>query len=323
MQRFYLVALAVVFASWTGEALQPQPECTVTLRPEDSIQKAIDAAAPGMVLCLEEGVWDESLLIYKDITIRGAGPDKTVVRSRAMVWTELPITVVIQGLSIAGAVVQGPIRVTFQDTHLEADGIYIIGDATVDFSRANLSVSGFGLVLFGQVKVTLVDSQVDGGGKSLTGIMVLGGAAQLNLVNSRVMNNEIGISAGVGEALLYITLERSLIARNKRAGLSAGGFAHIEIHESTIEGNGADSQTCMICLGSICAICPGIEVSDQAKVVISNSRIANNWDWGVSARLRKCGYARDEFAGAVVFEGENIITGNNRSGKFVGEVCLP
>lgn len=318
MKRLYLVvALTVVFVSWTSAAMQPQPDCTVTLKPKDSIQKAIEEAAPGAVICLEEGVWYEGFgfFIGKDISIRGVGPNKTIIRSSAIVGAELPISVVIQGLSIAHVVVQGPIRVTLQYVHILTDGMYIIGNATVDLLRVTILPSGFGLILFGQATVTLTDSQVIGA--KLGGIAVLGGGAKLSLVNSRVLDNSIGISAGVGEASIHITLERSVIAGNSWKGLVAGGLTHIEIHESTIEENGTDPQICGV------TVCPGIEVGDQAKVVISNSRIAGNWDWGITTILRKCGYGRDEFSGTVVFEGENVIAGNNRSGRFVGEVCLP
>lgn len=316
MKRLYLlVALAVVFVSWTSAAMQPQPGCTVTLKPADSIQKAIEEAAPGAVICLEEGTWDDGLPIWKDITIRGAGPNKTIIRSSAMVGAELPISVVIQGLSIAHVVVQGPSRVTLQHAHILTDGVYIIGNATVDLLRVTILPSGFGLILFGQATVTLTDSQVIGA--KLGGIAVLGGGAKLSLVNSRVLDNSIGISAGVGEASMHITLERSVIAGNGWGGLLVGGLANIEIRESTIEDNGTNPRICGV------TVCPGIEVGDQAKVVISNSRIAGNWDWGITAILRKCGYERDEFNGTVVFEGESTITGNNRSGRFTGEVCLP
>lgn len=315
MKKLYLaVALAVVFVSWTSAAMQPQPGCTVTLKPADSIQKAIDEAAPGTVICLEKGTWDEGFHIWKDITIRGAGPNKTIIRSSA-IWAELPISVVIQGLSVVYVLVRGPIRVTLQHAHILTDGMYIIGDATVDLFRVTILPSVFGLILFGQVTVTLTDSQVIGAG--LGGIAVLGGGTKLSLVNSRVFDNFVGISAGVGEASMHITLERSVIAGNGWRGLVVGGLANIEIRESTIEDNGTDPRICGV------TVCPGIGVGDQAKVVISNSRIAGNWDWGITAILRKCGYERDEFNGTVVFEGENVITGNNRSGRFVGEVCLP
>lgn len=313
MRQLYVAVLAVLFISATSKAIQPQPDCTVTLKPQDSIQKAIDEATPGAVICLEEGIWDEGFFIHKDITIRGAGPDKTLVRSRAWAWVKEPITAIIQGLSTAGATIYGPVLVTLQDVRVGADGMYVIGDATVVIQRTTVSASAFGLIVFGQATVTLVDSHVVQA--SLGGIAVLGGGTRLRLVNSRVLDNSIGISAGVGAASMYITLERSVIAGNRWKGLTVGGLAHIEIRESTIEDNGTDPQ--------ICAVCPGVEVSDQAQVVISNSRIANNGDWGIAAQLRKCGYMNDEFTGTVILEGENVITGNNRSGRFTGEVCLP
>ncbi|MCS7198169.1 MAG: hypothetical protein NZ930_05780 [Candidatus Bipolaricaulota bacterium] len=254
MKQLYVAVLAVLFAGWMGAAVQPQLSCTVTIKPGDSIQKAIDEVAPGAVICLEEGIWDDGFLIQKDITIRGAGPDKTIVRSRAMVWAELPITAVIQGFSVAGVVVGGPIRVTLQDVYVQGAGIYIVGVGNTAVDLVKTTVSRSSLILF-QATVTLVDSQVIGA--ELGGIMVLSGRdgkAQLSLVNSRVLDNAIGISAGVWEESIYITLERSVIAGNRWKGLTAGGLAHIEIRESTIENNGTNP---------LCMVCPGIEVGDQ------------------------------------------------------------
>jgi pectin methylesterase-like acyl-CoA thioesterase len=46
----------------------------------NSIQDAIDAAAPGATVCVGEGVYPENLLINKDgITLIGDGPEKTVL----------------------------------------------------------------------------------------------------------------------------------------------------------------------------------------------------------------------------------------------------
>jgi parallel beta-helix repeat protein len=51
----------------------------VTVAPGASIQAAIDAAAPGAVIRLSEGVYPERIAIEKPITIVGAGWEKTIV----------------------------------------------------------------------------------------------------------------------------------------------------------------------------------------------------------------------------------------------------
>jgi Right handed beta helix region len=58
----------------------PDPTCTAQVVEGESIQTKIDAAPSGATVCVGPGTYHESLLIAKDgITLKGAGPDKTVL----------------------------------------------------------------------------------------------------------------------------------------------------------------------------------------------------------------------------------------------------
>lgn len=65
-------------------------------------------------------------------------------------------------------------------------------------------------------------------------------------------------------------------------------------------------------------ICNGIRVWDQAQLTLIDSTIKDNTDWGLAAWLKQCGYDRDLFTGQVVFEGQNVIEDNNKSGNHKG-----
>jgi hypothetical protein len=47
--------------SKTGSVGLAQVNCTVTVQPGESIQKAIDAAQEGAIICLTEGIWEEGI----------------------------------------------------------------------------------------------------------------------------------------------------------------------------------------------------------------------------------------------------------------------
>jgi nitrous oxidase accessory protein NosD len=52
----------------------------ITLKPGESIQKAIDAAPDGSTVVLDAGTFHERLNINKPLTLRGAGADKTILQ---------------------------------------------------------------------------------------------------------------------------------------------------------------------------------------------------------------------------------------------------
>ena len=52
----------------------------VTVRPGESIQRALDEAGPGARIALEEGVYRQNVWIkHAGVTLIGAGPDRTVL----------------------------------------------------------------------------------------------------------------------------------------------------------------------------------------------------------------------------------------------------
>jgi len=80
--RVLLVVLGLVLAAGLiGLADDGVEDCCIWVDPEASIQAQIDAAPPGSTLCLPEGTWRESLVIDKPLTLRGQGPERTIIQA--------------------------------------------------------------------------------------------------------------------------------------------------------------------------------------------------------------------------------------------------
>jgi parallel beta-helix repeat protein len=339
MRRTILIAvlvlgLAVALLSLgTSSGTQDQPECTVTVQPGESIQKAIykaEAAERGMV-CLTEGSWRENLVIEKSLTLRGAGPGKSIIsvdhdRPVVLIISDEEIEVTIEGLSITGAGFYGECSPTIPGVSVAllycSHGLSLGGKVKATIQGNTISKSRDGIYMEGSAKAIIRENSIRenaGNGiftedtawaiiegntilRNQVGIEIrYKGESEITIIENTISENAVqGIFIMSGSA--QATIEGNTISRNGDVGILMWG-SQVTIKGNTIEGNKSD----------------GIFMSGSAKVAIIDSIIRNNTGWGIAVSLMKCGYSEaiGRFTGEVIFEGNNQIYDNGE-----GDVCL-
>ncbi len=131
-----LLALAVGNSGQVGLA---QPPCTVTVQPGESIQRAMDGAHEGAVVCLSAGTWEENIEIGKSLTLRGAGREQTKIKGKEdkpviTIASDSEIAVGIEGLTAAEA---------------KRSGIEVGGKAKATITTSQISGNWAGIVMVG------------------------------------------------------------------------------------------------------------------------------------------------------------------------------
>lgn len=333
---------------------QVQPECTAVIGPDESLQDAIDQAEPGAVLCLEAGTWEENISIGKDLTIRGVRPNQTILRPKApfepviLINSDEVIEVAIEELMVTGADIGIELRGRAEAmlTNLQISGNFVSafgklsagvmagGSVQLTISRSWIFGNGYiGLVIKEGAQLNLIKSMVDLQGLGLE----VRDEAQVHIVDSEISDNGDGLLL-VGSSQVEIT--DSQISRNGFRGISARGSARLEVRNSEVSRNGVGPSPYPSDCPIKDRICSGIELGEEVQLRLIDSVIRYNADWGLAAVLRRCGFGLDSFRGQVIFEGENIIEGNNRTGDqddmgnpgehpwnrpevSGGQVCLP
>ena len=146
-----LTMVAIVVASMLGlspgahgstsSAAAPKPAPLVVPTGFPTIQSAVDAAAPGGRIKILAGTYVEQVRIDKQVTIVGAGMDKTVIRAPAVLESneldEITIVDVTAGASVSMSrlTVAGPGPGTCDDGALTA-GIRVRDEAHLDLRFA-------------------------------------------------------------------------------------------------------------------------------------------------------------------------------------------
>ncbi|MCS7197227.1 MAG: right-handed parallel beta-helix repeat-containing protein [Candidatus Bipolaricaulota bacterium] len=125
-------------------------------------------------------------------------------------------------------------------------------------------------------KLTLAKALEAGGGLDVRG------SAKVSLASSTVSGNRYGLVASESSS---VNLSNSTVSDNRLNGLKVLGFAAGEVRPSVIAGNGINEK----CLEKD-YLCTGITVEEKSQVMVTESRIISNADWGMTAALEKCGF---------------------------------
>ena len=300
---------------------QAQPECDTTVSPGELIQHSINVASPGAIVCLGSGVFPEALEIRKSITLRGAGQERT--------YLEMPSSL---GTAIVNIEADGEIQVQIEELTVTSTlsvptvGMNISGKSRVTLKDVRVCDVSQGVVTNGLAQVQLRDSLVC---RNLIALLAKG-VSQTNLLNSPLTSNNFGVDAKessqvvvTNSAVQYnrigflvsdsatVVLHTAQVSNNGVSGLVLIESSTVQMQDSTISDNGF-LRECRV------EFCNGVELNGRAQLIVADSIVVSNTDWGIGSALIQCGYAEDAFTGSVVFKGHNIIEGNNKLGKHDG-----
>ena len=207
----------------------------ISVKPGESIQAAIDTAAPGTTIELGPGTWTENVEIVKPIALRGAGADKTTIKARLsgypVIWLTSTQT---DSVSISGVTVSG----AFGDTCAEkankvcADGVLVQGAINLKLSNCNITHNALhGLYANGAGKLTIEQTTFS---HNYSGIW-LSGSASARVDNSVIVDNKFGLVLAEKSSARVIG---SSIANNDADGVLVADATDLTLSNNRITGNG-------------------------------------------------------------------------------------
>ena len=276
------------------EVLVGESPCVVEVHPGESIQKAIDQAPKGAVLCLEPGSYKENLVIEKSIILRGQGQSPNTVRIIGVgdstgviqIMGDEEIQVIIQKVSV---------------THGNNNGIVVFGKAGVLLDDTDILDHGVGICVVDAARVTLRDCDVS---DNRTGLTVWN-AAQVRIADCNLAHNSMSGLLACDSA--HVSVKNSFIVGGD-SGLVVNHSAQITLQESTLSDNAR----------------VGVLLSSKAVAEISNCHILRNTRYGILGYSASCIDVIEEdseFTGQVTGRG-NIIPGPDKpDGNKQGALC--
>jgi hypothetical protein len=224
----------------------PAQAKTLTVCPDGcdftTIATALQAAADGDTISIGEGTYVGGLEVSKDVTLQGAGRDKTTIlgaSQAAVIRVGTWANVVIQAVTITGG---GGSRTRSGDT----GGGGILNEGRLDLldsivrENAVIAGAGGGIYSSSSKPLTIRDSVIEGNqAENGGGIFLRGGDVEIEdtaITGNRSTQNGGGIRDEGGGTL---RLDRCDISDN-RADLFTGGIAassELVIADSTVSGN--------------------------------------------------------------------------------------
>jgi parallel beta-helix repeat protein len=295
-----------------GTPVESASPSTITVRPGESIQAAIDSAPEGAVIVLAAGHWRENLTLAKNLTISGQGPEQTVLQAKAAnrpairiksATDAAPTRPRIEGITVTGAftkafvvlaflgarpygcgvLVEGRAQATITNCTIAGNkdhGIRVQDSAVAAISGSLVSENGSpGILLCNSARSTITGCSVSRNG--LYGIELLD-SAQASIGGCTVSDNR---SAGI-----YFWMSSAAIVENctVSGNFHASGIEDLETldwaaisQETGIDVSNSGETAIIHCIVSGNAK-TGVMLWGDARATIANCTISDN-QTGISA----------------------------------------
>lgn len=275
----------------------PYSDCVVIVRSGESIQAAIDAAQDGDVICLARGLWTETILIDKSLTIVGRGTTRTGIeaewRLRPVVEVSSPdmrpVNVKIEGLTISwdgghtGVEINGVAAVEMSNFHVSGMmyGITVADSAQLSLSDSVVSDSSQrSIMLSDSARAIIRDSRIS---DNLAPGLWLSGSAQATVSDSRISGN-LGHGLWLRDQA-SVVLRNCTVSNNRGHGLLLTGESTAQVLQSSLSGNWnqgmeiQDRATLELGDTTVLSNWRGVELSGESRATITLSTISRNrWD---------------------------------------------
>ena len=269
----------------------------IVVRAGESIQRAIERAPEGGVIRLEEGRWEESLVVDKSLTLCGARRERTSIQAGSskdeqnLLYIAAPekgkeIRVSLRDLSIRGAPEWGVtaeegVRLRLQRCNLFENevGLMLASDAQASLDDCLICKNDLGIMLWEDSKITIRHSSfiennhgLDLGnrqalieGSFFRGHEVaIGGSAQkLTIRECIVEDGEWGIELSIWTTQALI--ERCRVQRNRCDGINIAMGARATIRECVVSNN-----KCGINVEQVWSFSPGSRAAIERCVIARN-----------------------------------------------------
>jgi len=297
-----LVVLCICSLVGSGVSGSVAQGCTITVSAGSSIQEAVDAAPAGAVVCLAPGTWEENIVVKKALTLRGVGPDKSVINGLdwnepvILIAAETEIKVTIEsltitlpnGIELSGSAQARIINSTVFEIELSSLSWAEITSSTVENSirllnsaRAKIADStisgGYGIELSDSAQVRIVNSTVSGielsgfSGVEIASSTIEKGIRLLNSAQAKITGSTISKNGEYSIKLSGSAQARIVNSTVSRIELSS--FSGVEIASSTVEGSISLSDSAQAKIADSTRGY-GVELSGSAQVRITNSTLS-------------------------------------------------
>jgi parallel beta-helix repeat protein len=281
---------------------EEQAVCTINVTPSESIQKAINEAPEGAIVCLAEGEWRENITITKPLTMRGADGAKSVIRGKIEEQPVMHINSPLGARSIHVTIAQ--ITVTGARGS-KANGIVIDGSAQALITNSIVKRNGgTGIYVANSAKATIEGCQVEE--NTWAGIWIWH-SAQARISDCIVEENrhdgiyiwcsaqasivDCFVNANDGDGIYILdhaqaTITNTTVKDSEWDGIDIWGSARATIQGCTIEGHDDgiwvwSNGQATIMDSTITGNRRGITMRNSAQVMIQNNEVSGNEYYGV------------------------------------------